>query len=340
MDYPHHEFSQYIDNEFNDSNIEIIDNIDTMMLNKLKNISFNNDIMLEPRITEYINRKIYYKENNIKPGITPEQEYMITVKDLKLINKLLNGKKKIYDFNVNKDNSRPIIRQQYFPSTKFRKDNRVPKINNKLPENVNNMGMFGGEDFSYDYTLTDSNMILDGRDFRNKDINDIKYSPRMDVKMHPGELDFNPYKSQYKIKNPKGNFKTYSNGSKQLDTNQENLLKNDRSSNLLGRSLVPGMVDDLNNNVDRYGQFDEINLENYKSSNTNVNTNFESDLINGMPTRTAKSYGYRNPAEHYYDFIDPDFQNSSSNVTQFPQGGVPTRLQNKKLSNNCTREIL
>ena len=67
----------------------------------------------------------------------------------------------------------------------------------------------------------------------------------------------------------------------------------------------------------------------------------ETDMIRGMPTRTLKSYGFRNPEEHYYDFIDPAFQNSNNTVMEFPRGGEQTRGANKKAARSIyNRDVM
>ena len=73
------------------------------------------------------------------------------------------------------------------------------------------------------------------------------------------------------------------------------------------------------------------NIYNQDLQNEIPHNNTKTDeMILSMPTRTSKSYGFRNPAEHYYDFIDPEFQNSENTVLPFPRGGEHTRGLNKR----------
>ena len=68
---------------------------------------------------------------------------------------------------------------------------------------------------------------------------------------------------------------------------------------------------------------------------------FESSLLRGMPSNTKKSYGYRNPEEHYFQYIEDDFQNADNSVEPYPRGGEGTRMINKSMANQKnTREIL
>jgi hypothetical protein len=71
----------------------------------------------------------------------------------------------------------------------------------------------------------------------------------------------------------------------------------------------------------------------------NNDISVESSMIHGAPTKTFKSYGYRNPAEHYFNYIDPAHANRDESVFGFPRGGVSTRLDNKKMRRQYRREI-
>lgn len=56
----------------------------------------------------------------------------------------------------------------------------------------------------------------------------------------------------------------------------------------------------------------------------------------GLPTRSAKSYGYHNPIEHYYDYISDDIQNPNHVVFE---PGEATRLNNRKPARPYKRDI-
>jgi hypothetical protein len=53
------------------------------------------------------------------------------------------------------------------------------------------------------------------------------------------------------------------------------------------------------------------------------------DLQLGMPIRTRKSYGFDDPFEHYFDYVDDDKQQPEHTVMDFPRGGTSARLENK-----------
>jgi hypothetical protein len=46
-----------------------------------------------------------------------------------------------------------------------------------------------------------------------------------------------------------------------------------------------------------------------------------------------RSYGYRNPQENYYDYLDPDFQNPEL-IEPWIRGGEATRTDNKNPAKN------
>ena len=69
----------------------------------------------------------------------------------------------------------------------------------------------------------------------------------------------------------------------------------------------------------------------------------ETSLIRGMPSANAsrKSYGYRQPEENYFQYIDDDFQNPDNSVEGWIRGGVSTRRDNKSLAKqNVYRDIM
>jgi hypothetical protein len=67
-------------------------------------------------------------------------------------------------------------------------------------------------------------------------------------------------------------------------------------------------------------------------------------IMRGLPSRDTKkkSYGYSNPAEHYFDYITDDIQSPEHVVMPFPRGGDATRQDNKSTARpyKYKREIL
>jgi len=79
----------------------------------------------------------------------------------------------------------------------------------------------------------------------------------------------------------------------------------------------------------------------FNERDDDINIALETEMIRGMPRHTTKSYGYRNPFEHYFEYLDDDFQNPDNSVEPWHRGGEPTRFTNKKLAKQSfTREIM
>ena len=73
----------------------------------------------DPRLKEYIKKKKRYKDNNIKPCISLEKEYMITKDDISKIKAFFKGNQKLR-CSDNQDNS--CSEKPYFPSSTFDHD--------------------------------------------------------------------------------------------------------------------------------------------------------------------------------------------------------------------------
>ena len=55
------------------------------LIDKEKNMLLSGDVMLEPRLQEYLKKKTFYRKNNVDPCIAPELEYQITPFDKKIL---------------------------------------------------------------------------------------------------------------------------------------------------------------------------------------------------------------------------------------------------------------
>lgn len=395
------------------------------MVDKLKNMSCDGDIMLEPRLQEYLKKKKFNKENNIHCVVTPEQEFQITKYDKRVLRAFLSGKRDIYtnkNYDPLKKEHRPTSRT-YFPSKEYREDSRVPVINTRKPDLPKNMGMFAPDkpsDPIYAGERRELDEVMDCRDLAFNtssaekfickpelqnpydgtgfDLNHQKFNPRNDMKMrgpdvNPGQERCNKYKSQYRI-DPYGHSKTVDNDPRNKYIIGD-LLNNKRDHHVHSKNIDPiynqvqdqaatfephkmhtdyrlldnktqrqmatyareenptygGMADmDINNkiNVPNMGcrSKKELNYTDYRMSDFSpqrelLNTEVETAMTRGMPQNTTKSYGYRNPAEHYFQYIDSDFNNEDFVDLAHHRGGFPTRFDNKTLAKQkYTREIM
>ena len=205
MDYPEHEFSKYIDNQFSfNGDVNLKEKRKKSTSSKLQNKVYSGTMTLEPRLLEYLKKKEYNKKNDIKTNINLEQQYQITDYDRKKIKDCLNGKTNVYD-NKYHELNKMKTEKQYFPSNEFESDKRVQKIDKEIKSKVKNHGMFYPDNGKLFYDDTDTHHyeednILDGRDF-SKSINNVKINPTNDPRMSVGSEYKNPqYDAQhYKV---------------------------------------------------------------------------------------------------------------------------------------------
>lgn len=316
--YPNHEFSKHIDNNFSFSNRVDCKPKETLV-KMLQFTPVDGGIMLEPRLQEYIKRRKFYQDNNIKPSVSAEREFMIDQRDIRAIKSYFKGQQKNYGY-IDTDNNADSNSNKYFPSKSFRdKDPRVQKLK-KTNKNkkVSNMGMFVPDknEHYYDEPARPINDILDGRDLEDKDFKgfepyDSKFNPRIDNNINATTSsvpdistlsNFDKRKSRYHVDDV-------------LCTEHKNAKKRHRRREKNDKNIISyNMKDAIRNN---YGvDTNEVDLDTY--------------MMRGVPDHTSGSYGHRNPAEHYFDYIDPNYQSAENSVESWTRGGESTRLNNKK----------
>lgn len=383
-----------------------------------------NQMSLEPRLQEYMNKKKFYKQNNIEPGISVEQEFQITPEDKRMLRAYLNGDKNLYKkydvvYNqLERKSQSHTKRRQYFPSREFRDDDRVPKVQtdestrNILPVNrgmfvPDNRGKyydepkgFGGvgkamldardfPEYEYEDTKKQNDDNIEGfcaSDFKDVPIdgkgfnpNEERFYPTIDPKIDPGreKIHHDKYNSQFRIPpNPyqrevdpdprnkyiisdlrqpaadelgklgaydsRNNYKDhafigdYERRNDETRSKQFNQIPRYSSASdmdLDNKVVMPNLGSTARSELD----YSDYRLANYFGQDKITrDPEIESELVRGMPSyRTPnRSYGYRNPSENYFDYIDEDFQNQDNSVMGFPRGGEATRLENKKLAKN------
>ena len=87
MSYPLHEYSKYMKPGFNHYNRVYPSKID--IVDRIKNFRCDGGIMLEPRLQEYLKKKLHYKKYNVKPCVKLENEFQITSRDKKALRAFL-----------------------------------------------------------------------------------------------------------------------------------------------------------------------------------------------------------------------------------------------------------
>jgi hypothetical protein len=376
MDYPEHEFSKYIDRDMSfDNRVESISDVPNKksdLVYALKNIKCEGGMSLDPRYQEYLKKKKYYQDNNIKPCISLEREFMITKDDISKIKAFLKGKRDIYNPKnnwVKRDYCHP---KQFFPSRDLHDDPRVPKPNK--PERhkpVKNMGMFYPEGRGQFYEVKGQELDgpLDLRDVTGFDLDDTRFDPRSDPQMYPGLERQCKRESQYNVidNRRKISTKVRRKHKKKKRRDMDELIGHnsfgvdDYMDVGSSYKVKPENVDTLRDMSDRYNKLDKSAMPytDYMEKEKNIvvpnivrkttrnirrtdyddnfymdptdgygNGDLETCLASSMPTITRKSYGFRNPSEHYYQYIDEDIQNPNNVVFPIPRGGISTRIDN------------
>lgn len=208
--------------------------------------------------------------------------------------------KTIYNYKNNIKttiNNEESINKPYFPSSFFKKDKRVPQIKNNYNSDIRNMGMFMPNKGEVFYEHVQNKTLRDFRDVAHEDIDTTQ---------------------QY--------------GSFTLDNSEYENANFDKNA-------INKPIDfPLRQNKNYKHKYTEPNLPSipptqYQSGMRDVD--IENDIQRGMPSNTSKSYGYGNPFEHYYGYIDERYTNTKI----FPRMGESTRDRNKKYGDNYKRDI-
>lgn len=212
------------------------------------------------------------------------------------------------------------------------------------------------------------------------DIKNSRFRPTIDPKIDPGKEIYNKESSPYYIDNktydpdPRNkriisNLKNKIKNEKNTVSNQSNFSSIDNfGDNILGNSYYDDNYGTFSNsNEDDENHMSTLDVKNKvvipKLSNTAKrgqesnnyrfefgpgvevrNAELENELMRGMPSYRPKnkSYGYRNPSENYFDYVDMDFQNPVNSVESWSRGGAATRLENRQIAKNnvYTREMM
>lgn len=280
--------------------------------------SANDDISLDPRLVEYINKKKYFQEHNIH-ATTLDKEYGITGNDVMKIRSYLRGdqkRKKADDPEKYQDLVDPT--EATFPSNEL-KDPRFERYKIKQQKNKDakiqrhNYGVISGE---YD-------MYRNDRPFASAYGDDFSKSA-----FHPQEW--------FQDSKPPG---------KKVSFHETNTYVNPKSTHngYLARELsiehdpysVDAMIGKLDNYKHKVSQmrnpseaFDTPKLTSNKKIMDNKQRNIDVDtyIKFGDTSTKSKTIGYPNPVEHYFGYISRDIQDPDHVVN--PRA-IPTRIRNK-----------
>ena len=326
--------------------------------------SKDDDIMLDPRLSEYLKKKRYFRDNGIEMHQL-EKEFNITDKDSMRIRAYFRGDNKNYNNTKHQDLIDPI--EADFPSSKFKKDARLDRIKKKqvMEEEASNQRKnYGLMNRGYDMYRSDRPFASAyGDDFKKSEFHPKQWfeeSNRDEFDSHSNEWfqnsrdannDWNPHVAR--DNKPKKSFSksnTYTNPRSKYN----GYLPNESSISHDPHSIdsIIGELDSYAHKVNSpYGRLNEMDLDHKVvlpngncSNRRETENNYRSvPYMSGVgnrdidvdtfvrfgttPSRGSKSLGYPNPIEHHFDYISDDIQNPDHVVNE---RGLPSRMFNKE----------
>ena len=311
-------FSHYFDDSFNFSNRVRSSQSNQQSKSsrrELNDFNCGEGIMLEPRLQEYLRKRKHYKENGVEPSVPLKKEFQITEEDMKKLRAFFRGDNNLYDTKKYplQDTDR---KRKYFPSKEFKDDPKFPNFKQPAQEKIHNMGMFApssGEAY-YDVEMMRTQSPIDIRDMMEGSYDQfLPMESLLDGYAHPTEnIKLSPPCIRHKKTNEMWNpYQEY------------NYLP-----------PLPGY------DFPKQPEWNHESPPHLRQRAKDDDVNLETSIIHGMPHHTSKSYGYRNPSEHYYDYIDDTMQRPEHVIFPIPRGGIPTRLNNKHHRKVYRREIM
>jgi hypothetical protein len=313
----------------------------------------NSNNKLEPRIVEYLKRKKFYEENNINCDEI-EKQYQITKKDLETINIYNNNGRQFTQKTVkNYDEDNDLID---FAKSKFEMTNmydpRLERINEKVKRERD------ASKHKYNTTNLQRNYDMYSRDFSSTTSKD--FSNEFNLDNIRDEMSA-PLQKEYE---PNSNFNTHeliSPASKHQYNNPPTIQRDQRlpyqRTNQTDTNIGSGYSKtyrvaetpyvqkcntfDVDNKITipaNNCRKNDLNML-YNEFNTFGNTkniDYENYVKYGYPTSKAKSLGFENPSDHFFQFIDPDIQDPRHVVSDRP---ILTRLDNKTTARAKKRDV-
>jgi hypothetical protein len=324
------------------------------------------DTKLEPRLVEYLKKKQFYKENNIEvQNNTMEKEFNIDKNDIIKIKNFLQGKK-LKKNQIHSDMIEPTV--NYFPSEELKADSRLQKIKNKQQRDREAIE----QKDNYDVMSRGYDMYRNDRKFASAYGNDFKsrFNPQVWMNNEENSDSSEFENSNPHISNPRQNtsrnnkppsirYKDYmTRGCNEdlastnysldsiigkLDTYREDLDRHHKQK--VNESDIDISIPSHNNNNYNYNKSNKREKENnyqaipLMNGSKQKNVDIENYLCYGNgPSRGAKSLGYPNPAEHYFQYISNDISKPEHTVFE---PGMPTRMHNKDTARPYkTRDVM
>jgi hypothetical protein len=313
---------------------------------------------IDPRLSEYINKKKFNQKHNIAPDVPLEKQYQITNEDMKTIRQYMNNNSNTN--NAQKSNFEDMIeiKKQRFVSEHEIYDERLERIQEKMKrERDANLQRNQMGNLNYDMFKRNFSSAL-GNDINNEfNLNSVENK----LYQHPQEKN-NRY---YSLDDNKFNYSQKSHITPKIMYNQPvhyNQHINDNSDQMTN------IIGNVNNYRKKINNTYDYNADNTGFINTPTNpsecrkellenlyqgahlaqgaggvdskeftsVDIENYVKYGVPTSKAKSLGFENPVEHYFQYIDDDIQKPEHVLFDRP---ADTRMANRKNVKPKSREI-
>lgn len=316
----------------------------------INEVLIDGHMFLEPRLQQYIQKKKYYKKYGIETEQPLEREYSISNNDIRLIRDYLNGKKEFYKYEK-KDKYLDLVDTsgQGFSGLDFKNDERYKRFQKKMERNKDATKQ------RHNYSAWDDGFTKlipqEQSSQSNRNLDDRFFS------MDNSTYTDNPYSSVHTDKKNKRNI-NYKHNIDNVFNGSDHKKKSQITNDIIGNKKTYAKINDNKYNYENHLDVDakrnnlSINHKGKKYHNTSSYTsvpytesdilrdiNLESNLRTGKDTiksdymeqktnSRAKSNGYPNPAEHYYDYIYKN--NITHSIFPHPEN---SRKDNKKAKN-------
>jgi len=259
-----------------------------------------------------------------------EKQYQITSNDIKILKAFLQGKTHMYDKT----------------NPKSRKYTGTSNVNMPVGSDI-----YGKQDDNNNKML---DMFFPSMSFKKKDPRMKKMEKILKDRKEKIEKNSGAYRQncdipngneryQEQLKSSEINYDTILDSRDLADKNVYGLFKHNRQdgiNNMNSISIIDRDSNDLNNF--RINETNKYYNKSYTSGPTNNDNiyNFQTNMpniiydnnnsIEDIPINTKKTYGYPNPGEHYFQYLDDTFYNIYETGDR---GGYPTRIDNRKMNN-------
>jgi len=318
----------------------------------------SDEILLEPRLAEYIKKKKFFQENGIEVH-NLERDFGISEVDMMRVRSYFRGDKK----NNTKHEEMIDLQDADFPSTHLKKDKRFErmKIKQKRTRDAqtqrHNYGLIsrGFDMFRDDRPFASAY----GDDFKKSDFHPEQWFQNSREVTEREDLNENVRNIYNNKQFSKTN--TYNGSSERNQINKVNpkslyngYVKSEIKSDPHSIDAIIGELDSYTKRVSKQNYYQnemdfdyKIVMPNNRSNNKRETENnyqavplMQADGIRDIdvdtymrfgttPSRGAKSLGYPNPAEHYFGYISNDIQDPRHTVME---RGLPSREFNKQES--------